>query len=330
MRNLEYLSPSSIAKFRKNLDEFYLTYLSENRAPRFPQDHPMSVGSAFDAYVKSYLHEKVFGKGYNPKFEFQTLFEAQVEKQNRDFALIAGKHVFDHYQKYGALSDLLVEIGKAVGTPRFEIEVKGVVNGYKEGVTKDVGNVTLLGKPDVFWINSEGLYVEFDWKVNGYMSKASPMPGFLRIRPTGAMHKDCFQMMHKGILINGVTTLDKQKPDWGEQLTIYGWLSGVPVGEDFVTAIDQVVCKNIDGNHNVEIRIAEHRLRVSSDYQWSLFAEIQQIWEIVHSKHVFREMSYEDNLKHMEYLDHRAAMLAAPVDENEAIFNAMTRQNRSW
>ena len=50
------------AMFEKDHDEFYLKYLSENRPGRLPQTLPMSVGSAFDARVKSSLHEAIFGK----------------------------------------------------------------------------------------------------------------------------------------------------------------------------------------------------------------------------------------------------------------------------
>ena len=57
----------------------------------------MSVGGSFDAYAKSALHERLFGKGAAPQFEFQTIFENQVEPHNRDFALEAGKYIFDCY-----------------------------------------------------------------------------------------------------------------------------------------------------------------------------------------------------------------------------------------
>ena len=62
MKTIQYLSPSSIAKYKDNPDEFYMNYLSDKAPPRFPQTEPMAVGSSFDAYVKSYLHQQLFGK----------------------------------------------------------------------------------------------------------------------------------------------------------------------------------------------------------------------------------------------------------------------------
>ena len=329
MRKIEYLSPSSINQFRKNLDEFYLKYLAETRSPKFPQDKPMSVGSAFDAYVKSFLHEHVFGKDKDPKFDFTTLFEKQVEPQNRDFAILAGKHAFESYKKYGALADLLVDIGKSIGKPRFELEVTGIVNGYREGMTMSKSGVTLLGKPDMFWINQEGLYATLDWKVNGWMTKASPMPGYINIRPGNVPHKDCWPVMYKGARVNNRAEFHHLNQDWAEQLTIYSWLCGVPVGEEFVAAIDQLVCKNLVGQPStdqVDVRIAQHRLLIRPEYQWKLFEEIQNIWEIVRSPHIFRELSFEDNLKKIESLDAQAEMLAHPTNENDLIFNSMSRQ----
>src|SRR4051812_14365124 len=112
MRKIEYLSPTSLELFYKNQQEFYLRYLSDKRPPRIPQDRPMSVGSSFDAHAKSYLHQNLFGKGHDPKFDLKNLFEAQVEPQNRDWALAAGQHAFDVYKRSGALADLMLDLQK--------------------------------------------------------------------------------------------------------------------------------------------------------------------------------------------------------------------------
>src|SRR4051812_41790712 len=106
MRNIEYLSPSAIDLYKSNQRDYYLNYLTPNKIPRQPQTKPMSVGSAFDSYIKSYLHEKLFGKGYDPKFDLETLLTAQVEKQNLDWARVNGKYVFEMYLKSGAATDL--------------------------------------------------------------------------------------------------------------------------------------------------------------------------------------------------------------------------------
>src|SRR4051812_6811821 len=99
MREVKYLSYSGMSLYYKDPEAFYVRYLSENRPPREPQNAPMAVGSAFDAYVKSYLYARLVGKG-DPKHEFEFMFESQVEKQCRDVARVDGKAVFEFYKKH--------------------------------------------------------------------------------------------------------------------------------------------------------------------------------------------------------------------------------------
>ena len=80
MREVKHLSPSSLSLFYKNREEFYIKYLSEERLQRDPQQQPMAAGSAVDAFIKSYLHNAIFGNyGKNNEYELKTIFDAQVE-----------------------------------------------------------------------------------------------------------------------------------------------------------------------------------------------------------------------------------------------------------
>ena len=94
MRQPKFLSPSSIGKWNDDREEYYLRYLADNRPPKMAQTLPMSIGSAFDAYTKSYISERLFGKDARPEFNFSAIFEKQVESQNRDWAKKHGKHAF--------------------------------------------------------------------------------------------------------------------------------------------------------------------------------------------------------------------------------------------
>src|SRR5260221_3370585 len=292
MKKIQYLSPSSMSCYRQDKKEFYYRYLCENRPPAPPQTMPMSAGSAFDAYAKSYLHEKLFGKGNDPKFDLTTLFESQVESKNRDWAWKMGAYLFTVYQKSGALADLMLELSGSISEPKFEIEVRGIVNGYKEGVTRDVSGVVLLGKPDVFWVNKHACSVVLDFKVNGACANynVSPMKGYLRLRDIGnssgggKAHKACLPMMHKGIMVNVAEYMENLDATWAAQLAVYGWLLGLNVGEDFVCAIDQICCDGTTrfpfdsplGRIDVPlVRVAEHRLRISEKYQYEVFAAAQ-------------------------------------------------------
>jgi hypothetical protein len=371
MKTIQYLSPSSISKFYKEPREFYLNYLSENRPERFPQTKPMSIGSAFDAYVKSYLHEALFGKG-NPEYELSSLFEKQVEAHNRDWAWDAGKYAFDCYKLSGALADLMTLLSTATNDPRFEFEIRGTVGGVEVMVVDDTNNQTpcvekaipeepmsnvtidestgecytapgplvLLGKPDVHFKNKEGFDVILDWKVNGFCgnSNTSPKPGYLKLRDgwLGVQskshnkgHKDAFPMYHNGALININKKLEEVDQDWANQLSIYGWLLGLPVGSDFIVAIDQLAC-GPDPSGYPKIRIAEHRTTVSKKHQEELLAKAQHVWEVVHSDHIFRDVDKELSIKQCVSLDGVAAALIGEGTDEDKWFAAATRQLRSF
>lgn len=307
-----------------------MNYLADNRPPRFPQNQAMSMGSAFDAYVKSYLHKALFGDDHDPRFDLDSIFEAQVDPAMRDFARPNGKYVFEQYKQAGCLADLMLELRKAQSDPRFEFEVKGAVNGYREGIESNIGGVVLLGKPDVHFVNHAGVTVILDFKVNGYCSAngASPLSGYIRMRAAGAtqhkQHKDCQPMMHNGMLINIAKYLEAQDAKWAQQLGIYAWLCGQPVGSDFLVAIDQIACKPTPGGLPA-IRIAEHRTRVSPNFQWSVFNRAATIWETVHSDHVFRNMTKAQSKEHCIALDRRSLDLRGETDPENQWFSEVTR-----
>lgn len=296
MRIPEYLSPSSIQLYQQDEEAFYLRYLSDNKRPRDPQTQPMSIGSAFDAFAKSYLHEALFGKGADPRYEKEALFEEQVAEHNRDWAWENGEFVFNEYKKAGCLADLMIEMNKAVGKPRFEFTIQ-------DTVSTQIGEIPLLGKPDIFFINSESARVILDWKVNGYCSKwnTSPMKGYIKLRQKGKpekQHPNCHLMIVNGILINVAMHLEDGDKKWADQLSIYSWLLGEAFGsESMIVGIDQIV-----GNPD-KLRFATHRLRISADYQFELLALIEQMWEIINSNHIFRGMLPEESQARCELLD---------------------------
>lgn len=303
---MEYLSPSSVRLFYENLDQFYMFYLSPNKPPRPKQTQPMSIGSAFDAYVKNYLHEQLFGKGADPRYDLRRLFDEQVEEHNREWAWDQGAKAFVIYKNSGALADLALELKSAIGTPRFETAIKGLVS-KADPVQGQVRNVSLLGKPDLFFLNQEGYSVILDWKVNGWCSKSgqSPKKGYIRLRHSDGSikgsHKHAHLMVHHGMMINVNHKLEEIDKDWASQLAIYGWLCGQEVGSSFITCIDQLACRGSD-----DVRIAQHRLLIGRTFQEELFDRLCSAWEIVHSDHIFRELSRAESYDHCKMLDLKA------------------------
>jgi hypothetical protein len=309
MRVPTYLSPSSLALWEKSREAFFLQHLVDIRPPKTPQTNAMSVGASFDAYVKSALHEACFGVGANPQFQFDAIFQEQVEEHIRDWALEAGKYAFECYKKTGAYDELLADLLESKESPKFEFKVVGEVNG-----------VPVLGKPDCRYVHKNGAHVILDWKVNGFCSKygASPYKGFRLVRDSwdtdekkpsrnnSQSHGMYIPKDHQGIEI-GTHYLEETCQDWADQLSIYGWMLGEKVGdESVVVCIDQLACKPRQGGWPW-IRIANHRCRISKPWQTSLALRLQNCWKAIESQHIFDDLTKEENDAHCELLAERAA-----------------------
>lgn len=323
MRTPEYLSPSALKCSEDDMEEYYFRYLAETRTPKIPQTQPMSVGSAFDAYVKSFLHEKLFGKNHkdSAKYARDAIFESQVEPQNRDWARAAGEYVFQEYLKSGACADMLLELQGSVDEPKFEFDIRGQVHGQRESDSKLVGDMVLLGKPDIKFINSEGVDCIFDWKVNGYCGRGntSPKPGYVQVREINGgsyqrkgCHKDAMPREVGGILMNSVSTLDKVEKDWATQISTYAWLLGCAVGSRFVAGIDQI-CGNgtkQDSLGRPALRFASHRCYISEEFQHDVLARYQNLWHKIKSGHIFSNLTREESDAKCREIDRRAQLIA--------------------
>lgn len=265
MRKIEYLSPTSFALFEKDPEEFYKRYLSERRFPREPQTIQMALGSAFDYIVKKYLTDALQARLLNPS---AALPDAQIEPQNLPDAMTIGQSIFDFYQRSGALASTVLMI---VDKARFEFSVTGNIAGA-------AGSVPLNGRPDAYFYSGPdgGVPVVLDWKVNSWVRGVSPKAGYVEsfgFDGARGQHKRATPAFHAGVLIN------LNGPDgaieWCDQLCVYGWLLGVPVGTPFIGAIDQLV-----GPAN-EPRCAKHRFLIGRDYQLRLHERYVNVWKRV-------------------------------------------------
>lgn len=309
MRIMKYLSPSSMKKFYEDRELFYMEYLSDNKKIREPQTTPMAVGSAFDAFVKSDLHKRFVNNG-DPTYTLDALFESQVEPHNRDVAKVDGKRVYDFYISCGAMADIVLDMEGCIGEPRFETKLEGTVR-------HDIGDVTLLGKPDIYFLTKEGARIIFDWKVNGYYSNSakSPEPGYKRTRPDGEIHKKYHPTRHNGYEVNGAYAFEAMNlttREWAAQLSTYAWLLGEPIGAKTILAVDQIACNR----PKQYMRVAQHRGIASEEFQRATFESYARMWQLIKSGHIFDEMSFEENEKKIRALDAVATVM------NDAEFRA--------
>jgi len=304
----KFISPSALSQWRENQEQYYCRYLAVDRVDKQPQNKAMSVGSAFDAYVKSWLYQRIFNR--KDEFDFDTIFTKQVEQQNRDFAIKAGAQCFIAYKQSGSLLEIFKLLEKATNV-RFEFTATGQVEpetGLLYGVVKvpeqlKTNNpVVLLGKPDLNFVYHES-NCTLDWKVNGFCSAngKTPTPGYVDC--AGRMHKDCSLEYIKDMPVNRDHNIEIQEPSWATQIATYSWLTGSEVGSEFIALVDQVACKPGD------IRIAKHRCRISKAFQEISYKAYQELWDCIHSGHIFKNMSREESEQRCDILSGRANVL---------------------
>jgi hypothetical protein len=320
MRIPERLSYSSFSLWEKQPDEFYLKYLSDHRPPRIPQERPAAAGSAFDAKVKAFLFRDLFGNT-DPKYTFEALFEAQVEPQNRDWALPVAEHIVSAYELSGFYDSLLALLKESKTPPRFEFTVNGEING-----------VPFTGKPDLQF--TLDVPVVHDFKVNGYCSKNAVSPhksyrlcrdGFVgkQSKSHDTQHKEYLAYDHHGFEIN-TSYLEVSNAAWADQLSCYGWVLDEKIGdENVVLSIHQIVAKPSDPP---QLRVAEFRARVKSEYQITLSQRLRACWDAINNNHVFTVLTKEESVARCQVLDDTAVGLLSDGSSRENWFNEATRE----
>lgn len=273
---MKYISPTSLAMFEKDREEFYLKYVAENKPPKLEQTKPMAIGSAFDTYIKTFLESKLNGR----KGLFDSLWQVEIPDQN--WAKEHGKYVFGCYIASGALADLMLELSLASSIVKMEssIELCVTINGTQ---------IPIMGKPDIYFECPDFLYIN-DWKVNGYCgsSNISPKPGYVNCG--GKAHKNAVLGDVMGIRYNKAGGMDTS---WLTQLTIYAmciWGIKYP-SKPILVGIDQLCCSGTTPNATntlpsrddtlPTIRVAQHRQFIPVPFWEDVLSRIYTCWTAV-------------------------------------------------
>lgn len=295
LRVPEYLSPSSMAIFEKNPDQFFERYLVPKniRPEREPQSDAQATGSAFDALIKNYIHELHYGheKTVEAKYRIRDLVTQQCEAEQLPEALSVACHLFEEYRECGALGDLVDAVRQSTTPPRMEFTVR-----------ETIGGVPLLGKPDLHYFTNLHAHVIADFKVSGSRSVhgVSPQQGFMVARDVrgsnthGLPHKKFQPVMHPGGIIVSALPMNETTDYWADQLTTYAWCLGEPVGsQNFVVRIEQLACRpNKDG---LRIKCCTHQSTVDEAYQHRLLERYQQCWQAIQDNHIWQDLSIEES-----------------------------------
>lgn len=289
MREVKYLSPTSLRKYETSPKEFYLTYLADNPI-RSPQTAAMAAGSAFDAFVKAAFYQDTFGRT-DPEYELDFLYEQEVEPHNRDSAREVGRYLFEAYKLSGFYAELLKLLDESDRPPRFERER-----------IKEVNGVPIKGRPDCVFHLKSGAQVVLDWKVNGYYSnyQTSPFKYFKMGRH--AHPKDKYKLSGKchpeyvGTEWHGVEIFagpfESIYDVWADQLITYSWLLSERCDE-VCFCIHQLAAKPSDSQFPF-IRVFEYWGRASNEYCEALMVRYQTVWDALKSGRIFLDVSVEE------------------------------------
>jgi hypothetical protein len=208
--------------------------------------------------------------------------------------------------------------------PRFEFAVEA-----------PIGGVPFLGKPDCRWSTPGGVSIVHDWKVSGYCSKYTTSPhksymmcrdGFVgkQSKSHGKEHNAFLAKQHGDIVIN-TSYLEAANPAWADQLSLYGWALGEPIGGETVLSIHQIVAK--PGEDKPPLRVAAYRALVSPEYQRTLLERLQRCWNAITTGHIFLDISREDSDARCAVLDDAAIGLMSDGSSVEDYFQTATRES---
>jgi hypothetical protein len=308
-----------------------MKYLAEKRAPRIDQTQAMAAGASFDAAVKAKLHKDLIDDG-DPVYSFEALFESQVEPQNRDWGRPVAAHLLSCYEKTGAYEEIRRLLSVGVEAPVFE-----------STVTRTIEGVPLLGKPDLRTkLQKPGGYswqtftIIGDWKVKGYCSKSntSPTKNYRMVRDAfdavkqnktnGQAHAGYKPMDHFGLDINS-QCLSYASTTYGDQMALYGWLMGAPVGsEQTLYLMEELCCK--PATPSPLIRVAHQRSRIYAAYQRKLMDEYKAMWAAITTGFIFEgQLSREENDERCEILDAACASMS-----DDDYFTEITRIEKKF
>ncbi|MCP4896280.1 MAG: hypothetical protein GY906_04830 [bacterium] len=296
-----YLSPSGLACWERNPDEYFMRYIvPKSLAPaRDPQTSPMAVGSAFDALVKAHIFKLFFGlsKANEEAYLIRDLVNLQCEPHTLPDALVIASDVFEQYRASGALGNLIDVIRRSTVAPKMEFTVQGTIGG-----------VPMLGKPDLHFNTNLHREVIADWKVSGSVSKAgvSPQQGYQlaldvwpKSRTNGMAHKKYAPVLHEsGLWVSG-WKMNESTYYWADQLSTYAWALGHAVGDEgWVARIEQLACRPGPADNptgQLRVKCVTHQSTVDSSYQWDLLERYKRCWSHVSKCHYWPELSLTES-----------------------------------
>lgn len=266
VREVQYLSPSSLRTLEESPVEFYLQKLGpiECKPKGDEQGFPAAVGCAFDAFVKTELAGRL--KITCPPLAHLLKTVTIRDRAERDRALDMGRSLLVGYEKSGALGALLAE------RPR-DLEHHPEVC-FAPGTL-----VPIKGQLDATFRAGRGARLVLDWKTTGANrpGEESPSQGYQRLFDSEKPGVDQGPHGKAGIPFHEIPV---EGPRWATQLTMYSWMLGHPIRER-VAAIDQLIV-----GREGRVRVAQFRTKLTVRYQQEVRRRLLVAWDRVQTCNV--------------------------------------------
>lgn len=249
----KYLSPSSLSNFEKMpYTSLLKKLLAEPLLEYEPQSMPASVGTAFDILVKEILikHKKL-----ESDLPVEKIYES-LSEENKTVSLEVGKEILYKYRESGLLRD---------------VEWLAVEKHEK----KTIQGVPILGQLDGVVTSKmlEKRPVPLDFKVMGFNTPTSPKKGFKRVFKNQKWYPP-HKLYEQEVSEKGFIACDLIDEAWATQFCTYGWLLGIPVGEEFPVYVHSPVFNGKDRN----IIIADYEAVITKEFQQKTILKFIKTW----------------------------------------------------
>lgn len=269
VKKLEYISPSTLNVLLDCEYSTYLTKMAGKDIPREPTNEQMALGTCFDAHAKNAIN-----LAHHLKLGVTLGSMLKDLPDNMRHMIAYGKAVFDNYEYFGCLDELL-KIGIEAIELNLTVPIVAPTISDEDGY-RDKEQFIIHGFPDVVLKDNK----PHDFKVSGWGSSRvkSPKPGYESYRislPDSIDFKDKGKHPQCGI------PLEQIDEKWARQMLLYCWAlsadpeTGMGTVEDkeYRASLDQIILQ-ADGR----IGVAKYDTYISRDFNNQTFDQCCDIW----------------------------------------------------
>lgn len=257
-RQITHISPSTFADWKRCQYKVYLKKQSGEILPTFKSSLAMTIGIAFDAFIKDYIAKK---RGIrSPLLDLNYMLTKSIPEELREESIKQGREIAKIYIELGLAKPYLENIYDIL----LEQELYAQIN-----------HVPILGQLDMI-VNG----IPFDWKTRGFENN--------RAYPHKGWHRHVKYNTRDGshVLIGEdphISMEDKNTP-WAIQMMFYNWLVGNEVKRTYYI---HEICKCDDYIHFVL-----HKGEISCAFELYLIKDLKLMWE-----HITNGDAKEPNLE---------------------------------